>query len=179
MSKKVVIISSTPRLNGNSQILCEAFKNGAVDAGNEVEFISLRENKINYCTGCYACRKIGKCVQNDGMNEILEKMLEADVLVFGTPIYMYSVSGQLKTFLDRILPHYKDLKNKDLYYIATCAENDKKAIEGSVTTINGFLECAKGVTLKKVVYGIDLHGVGESANSKFYNEAYELGKKII
>ena len=106
-------------------------------------------------------------------------MLAADVLVFSTPIYMYSVSGQLKTFMDRILPHYKDLKDKDLYYIATCAENDRKAIEGSITTIKGFLECAKGVSLKEVVYGIDLHGEGEAANSKFYNEAYELGKKII
>ena len=178
MSKKVVIISSTPRKNGNSQILCQAFEKGAIDAGNDVELISLRENKINYCTGCYGCRKIGKCVQNDGMNEILEKMLNADVLVFGTPIYMYDVSGQLKTFFDRILPHYKDFKNTDLYYIATCAENNTKVIEASVITIKGFLECAKGITLKEVIYGIDLHGQGEATESKFYNQAYELGKNI-
>ena len=88
MSKKVVIISSTPRKNGNSQILCEAFEKGAKETGNDVELISLRENRINYCVGCYGCRKTGKCVQKDGMNEILDKMLDADVLVFGTPIYL-------------------------------------------------------------------------------------------
>lgn len=178
MSKKVLIISSTPRKNGNSQILCEAFEKGAKETGNDVELISLRENRINYCVGCYGCRKTGKCVQKDGMNEILDKMLDADVLVFGTPIYMYDVCGQLKTFIDRILPKYKEIKDKDMYYIATCAEEDKNAIERSILTINGLLDCVENVTLKKVVYGIGLHGTGEATNSNSYNEAYELGKNI-
>lgn len=178
MDKKVIIISSTPRKNGNSQILSEAFAKGAIENNNKVEFISLRENKINYCIGCYGCRKTGKCVQNDGMNEIIEKILNSDVVVFSSPIYMYDISGQLKVFMDRLLPHYADFENIDLYYIATCAENNPKAIKSSVETIKGFLECAKGITLKDVIYGIDLHGTGEAANSKFYNEAYELGKSI-
>ena len=178
MSKKVVIISSTPRKNGNSQILCEAFEKGAKESGNEVELISLRENRINYCVACYGCSTTGKCVQKDGMNEILDKMLEADVLVLATPIYMYDVCGQLKTFIDRILPKYTEIKNKDLYYIATCAENDKNAIVASIQTIQGLLECVENVELKEVVYGIGLHGVGEATNSKSYKEAYELGKNI-
>lgn len=178
MSKKVVIISSTPRKNGNSQILCEAFEKGAKEAGNEVDLISLRENRINYCVACYGCQNTGRCVQNDGMNEILDKMLEADVLVLATPIYMYDVCGQLKTFIDRNLPKYEEIKNKDMYYIATCAENDKNAIESSILTIKGLLECFEDVRLKDVVYGIGLHGQGEATNSKFYNEAYELGKSI-
>ena len=178
MHKKVIIISSTPRKNGNSQILSEAFAKGAIENNNEVELISLRENKINYCIGCYGWRKTGKCVQNDGMNEIIEKMLNSDVVVFSSPIYMYDISGQLKAFMDRLLPHYADFKDIDLYYIATCAENNTKAIESSVVTIKGFLECAKGINLKDVIYGIDLHAAGESANSRFYNHAYELGKNI-
>ncbi len=178
MNKKVLIISSTPRKNGNSQILCEAFEKGAKESGHNVELISLRENRINYCIACYGCSNTGRCVQNDGMNEILDKMLEADVLVFATPIYMYDVCGQLKTFIDRILPKYEEIKDKDMYYIATCAENDTNAIESSILTINGLLECVENVTLKKVVYGIGLHGTGEATNSKSYDEAYDLGKNV-
>lgn len=178
MNKNVVIISSTPRKNGNSQILSEAFAKGANESGNKVELISLRENKINYCLACYGCRNTGKCVQNDGMNEILDKIIAADVLVFATPIYMYDVCGQLKTFIDRIFPKYEEIKDKDLYYIATCAENNNKAIESSILTIEGFLECVENVTLKNVIYGIGLHETGEATNSKFYSETYELGKKV-
>ena len=178
MNKKVIIISSTPRKNGNSQILCEAFEKGAKESGNEVELISLRKNKINYCEACYGCRKTGKCVQKDGMNEILEKMLEADVLVLATPIYMYDVCGQLKTFIDRILPKYTEIKNKDLYFIATCAENDKNAISSAIQTVQGLIDCLEEVELKDVIYGTGLYDVGEAANSKTYSEAYQLGKNI-
>lgn len=178
MSKKVVIISSTPRKNGNSQILCEAFEKGAKETGNEVELISLRENKINYCMACYGCRKTGKCVQNDGMNEILDKMMEAEVLVLATPIYMYDVCGQLKAFIDRFLPKYTEIRNKDLYFIATCAENNKEAISSAIQTVNGLIDCLDDVELKQVIYGTGLYDVGEAEGSKAYNEAYELGKNI-
>lgn len=178
MGKKVVIISSTPRKNGNSHVLCEAFEKGAKESGNEVELISLRENKINYCVACYGCKDTGLCVQKDGMNEILNKIISADVLVLASPIYMYDVCGQLKTFIDRIFPKYKEIKNKEIYLIATCAEEEKEVIYGSIQTINGLIECLEDVKLKNVVYGTGLHGIGEAINSEAYNEAYELGKNV-
>lgn len=178
MGKKVVIISSTPRLNGNSHKLCEEFKRGAEETGNEVELISLRENKINYCIACYSCRNTGKCFQNDGMNEIIEKMIDADVLVFATPIYFYDVAGQLKTFIDRILPQYTKIRDKDFYFIATCADGRKEAISSSLQTINGFLDCVSNVNLKGVVYGTGLYNVGEAENSNKSKEAYQMGKNI-
>ena len=178
MNKKVVIISATPRVNGNSHVLSEEFKKGAEESGNSVELISLRENKINYCIGCYYCQSNGKCFQNDGMNEILEKIVEADVLVFATPIYFYDVNGQLKTFIDRIFPKYEKIQNKDLYLIATAGENEKEVVSGAINTIQGFLECVENVSLKGVVYGVGLHGVGEAKNSPIAQEAYEMGKNI-
>lgn len=178
MSKKVVIISSTPRVNGNSHVLSKEFKRGAEDAGNEVELISLRENKINYCIGCYYCQSNGRCFQNDGMNEILEKIVEADVLVFATPVYFYDVVGQMKTFIDRIFPKYEKIENKDMYLIATAGENDKEAVSGAVNTINGFLDCVENVKLKGVLYGIGLHEVGEAEKSDKAIEAYEMGRNI-
>ena len=178
MSKKVLIISATPRVNGNSHVLSEKFKMGAIEAGHEVEIISLRENKINYCIGCYYCQNNGKCFQNDGMNEILEKMVAADILVFATPVYFYDVVGQMKTFIDRIFPQYEKIENKDMYLIATAGENDKEAVSGAINTIKGFLDCVENVKLKGVLYGIGLHGVGEAENSEKAKEAYEMGKNI-
>lgn len=178
MSKKVIIISSTPRKNGNSHRLCEEFKKGAIDSGNEAEIISLRENKINYCIGCYACKKTGKCFQKDGMNEILEKMINADVLVFATPIYFYDISGQLKTFIDRTIPQYSNIRNKDLYFIVTCADGRKEAAYSAIETIKGFLACVSNVKLKDIIYGTGLYDIGDVENSKPSEEAYRIGKNI-
>lgn len=71
--KKVLIISSSPRKGGNSDLLCDEFARGAAETGHEVEKIRLAEKKVGYCTGCYACRKLNKCVQNDDANDLLRK----------------------------------------------------------------------------------------------------------
>ena len=65
--KKVVVINSTPRVNGNSEVLAKEFARGAMDAGHEVEIINLREHNLNYCIGCYACHSTGKCFHKDKM----------------------------------------------------------------------------------------------------------------
>ena len=79
--KKVLIISASPRKGGNSDLLCDEFARGAAEVGHEVEKIRLAEKKVGYCTGCYACQKLNRCVQNDDANELVEKMLAADVIV--------------------------------------------------------------------------------------------------
>lgn len=80
--KKVLILSGSPRRNGNSDTLCDRFALGATEAGHTVEKIFLKDKKIGYCTGCGYCFNAHKCSQKDDMTEIIEKMLEADVLVF-------------------------------------------------------------------------------------------------
>ena len=94
--KKVLIISASPRKGGNSDLLCDEFARGAAEAGHEVEKIRLAEKKVGYCTGCYACQKLNRCVQNDDANELVEKMLSADVIVLAMPVYFYSMDAQLK-----------------------------------------------------------------------------------
>ena len=78
--KKVLIISSTPRVNGNSEILCEEFLRGAKESGNIVELIKLRQKKIGYCIGCQVCYSNGVCFQKDDMNEILNKMVKSKMV---------------------------------------------------------------------------------------------------
>ncbi|MGM9665282.1 MAG: flavodoxin family protein, partial [Eubacteriales bacterium] len=99
MSKKVIIISSSPRKNGNSDTLAAEFEKGAASAGNTVEKINVRELDLKFCIGCQFCQTHGTCVQKDSMNGLYEKIQNADVIVFATPVYYYAVSGQLKTFL--------------------------------------------------------------------------------
>lgn len=91
--KKVLVINSTPRVNGNSEVLAKEFARGAVDAGHEVEIINLREHNLNYCVGCYACHQTGKCFYKDKMNDFIELLKGADVILFATPVYFYSMSG--------------------------------------------------------------------------------------
>ena len=79
--KKVLIISASPRKGGNSDLLCDEFARGAAEAGHAVEKIRFAEKKVGYCTGCYACQKLNRCVQNDDANELVEKMLSADVII--------------------------------------------------------------------------------------------------
>ena len=109
MSKKVLIISASPRKDGNSDLLCNQFLKGALSAGHHAEKIALREHQINYCLGCGVCNTSHKCVQKDGMGELLNKMVEADVIVLATPVYFYSMDGQLKTFIDRTVPRYNEI----------------------------------------------------------------------
>ena len=117
MSKKVLILSGSPRKGGNSDVLCDAFMKGAQEAGNEVEKIFLRSKKIGYCNACYYCKKSGGvCAIKDDMAEILEKMHWADVIVMASPVYFYSIDAQMKTVIDRTVAQWTQIKNKEFYY---------------------------------------------------------------
>ena len=90
MSKKVLILSSSPRRNGNSDLLCNEFMRGAAEAGHQVEKIFLKDKHINYCTGCSVCSMYGKpCPQKDDAAEVVEKMIVADVIVMATPVLLH------------------------------------------------------------------------------------------
>ena len=87
--KNVLIISASPRKNGNSDILCDRFAEGAKESGNKVEKVFLAGKNIGYCRGCEVCNNTHKCVMKDDMAEILGKMVDADVIVLSTPVYFY------------------------------------------------------------------------------------------
>ena len=78
--KRVIVISTSLRHGSNSDILADKFVEGALSAGNNVEKISLAGKEIQFCRGCFACQKLGRCVIKDDVNDIMAKVLEADVL---------------------------------------------------------------------------------------------------
>ena len=92
--KKVIVISTSLRAGSNSDMLADKFIEGALQAGHEVEKISLIGKDIRFCRGCLACQKLGKCVINDDVDAIMQKVLHADVIVWATPIYYFEMSGQ-------------------------------------------------------------------------------------
>lgn len=175
--KNVMVISSTPRVNGNSEILAKEFARGARDAGHNVEVVNLRDYKLNYCIGCYACKKTGKCIHKDGMNELSQKLLAADVIVLATPVYFYSMSGQLKVFVDRLVPIYEQIR-ADIYLIATQWDEDVKIMENTLEAIRGCTrDCLENCPEKGVICGAGLCDVNEaSAREDYMSQAYDFGK---
>ena len=178
MSKNILIISSSPVKDGNSDTLCNKFMEGAISSGNQVEKINLREHTINHCRGCGYCSTTdyNGCCQKDDMAAILDKMLEADVIVFGTPVYFYAMCGQMKTFIDRCCARYPKIKDKDFYFLITAAETDKKMLERTVEEFRGFLDCVEDCKEKGILYGAGVWKKGEVNNTNYPQHAFEMGK---
>lgn len=177
-NKKVLIITSSLREQSNSNLLAEAFKEGTEEQGNKVELISLKENRIAPCVGCGSCQVHGQCFMKDKLNDILDKVIDSDILVFASPTYYYSISGTLKNFIDRTYAKYNKIKNKDFYFIGSSADTSKESIDGALETVKGFLRCVDNVKLKGIIYGTGLNDQGEAKYSESLKQAYELGKNI-
>jgi len=179
MAKKVLILSASPRKGGNSDLLCDQFMLRAKEAGNQAEKIFLRDKSINHCVACGACQSNGgKCVQKDDMAEVLDKMIAADAIVMATPVYFYTMNGQMKTLIDRAYARYTKITDKELYFIMAAAVNSKAALERTVEGFRGFATCLTGAKEKGVIYGTGAWTKGDIKGSKAMTEAYEMGKKI-
>ena len=176
---KVLIISSSPRKGGNSDVLCDQFAKGAEEAGNHVEKIFINSKKINFCRGCGVCNTTHKCVQKDDMEEILDKMVKADVIVMATPVYFYTMNGQMKTLIDRSVPRYTEISNKDFYFIVAAADDNRDNMEKTLEGFRGFTEdCLEGAREKGVIYGTGAWQIGDIKNSPAMEEAYNAGRSI-
>ena len=176
MNKKVLVLSASPRRGGNSDLLCDQFIKGSLEAGLSAEKIFLKNKEINYCTGCGACFSGKGCSQKDDMGEILEKMIEADVIVMATPVYFYTMDGQMKTLIDRTCPRYTEISHKEFYFIVTAADNSKQNLERALERFRAFTYCLEEPKEKGIVYGTGAWNIGDIKASQAMNQAYEMGK---
>ena len=177
--KKVLIISTSLRNNSNSDILAKSFGDGATAAGNEVEYVTLRDKKMEFCRGCFACQRLGKCVIKDDSNAIVDKMAEADVIVWATPVYYYSMSGQMKTLIDRANSLYaRDIKLQTVYLLATATENESYTPEGTVKGVQGWIDCFEGVTFGGVVFAGGVTDPGDIRDKEQLSVACKMGADI-
>ena len=177
--KKVIVISTSLGGGSNSDMLADKFIEGAQAAGNEVEKITLSGKSIGFCKGCLACQKLGKCVIDDDANAIMQKVLEADVVCWATPIYYYEMSGQMKVLIDRMNAMYSlDYKFRDVYMLTTAAEDEPEVPKRAEAGLTGWIDCYPKSRLAGTLFcgGVDAPRTIEG-NAKL-QEAYQLGKNI-
>ncbi|MBR6523513.1 MAG: flavodoxin family protein [Clostridia bacterium] len=178
MSKKVLVLSGSPRINGNSDILCDEFMRGAIENGNAVEKIRIAEKNIGFCRACYACKDAGVCLVKDDMAEVLQKMIDADIIVLASPIYFYSVNAQLKALMDRTFARGLEIKNKEFYYIVTAGDSRTEFSSTALACFRGYADCFEGSREMGIIRGMGVSEKGDVKNTEAITEAYELGKNV-
>lgn len=178
MSKKVLILSASPRKGGNSDLLCDEFLKGALEAGHKAEKLFLKQKNIGYCTGCGVCFGGKPCSQKDDMQEVLEKMIDVDVIVMATPVYFYTMNGQMKTLIDRTCARYQEISNKEFYFIVAAADGSKALMQRTIEAFRGFTSCLSNPHEKGIVYGTGAWQIGDIKGKPAMNEAYIMGKNV-
>lgn len=180
MSKRILVLSTSPRIGGNSETLADVFIKGAEEAGHETKKICLYDKKIEFCKGCLGCQTTGKCILRDDAERIIAQMKAMDVLVFATPIYFYEMSGQMKTLLDRTNPLFPaEYEFRDIYLLAISADEEESSMEAAVKGLEGWISCFEKSRLAGVVRGTgaDKKGAIEECGEAL-SAAYEMGRNV-
>ena len=190
--KNILIISGGGRPNGNTAQLIAAFKRGAEEAGHAVELVSLLKTEVRGCLGCNACRYGKPCVQKDGFNELAPRIKAADLVVFASPLYFWTVSARLKALVERFyciaeedenppLGRYEKSPVRDSALLMTSADNlfwtfEQAASYYQFAIVNyiGFHD--RGMLLAGGCGGTN--GAPEIAKTGHLLAAYEFGKRI-
>jgi multimeric flavodoxin WrbA len=177
--KKILVLHSSARKHGNTDLLVDEFIRGALEAKNTVDKEYIGFMKINGCLNCNACkRNDGKCVQHDDMVPIYDKLQEADIIVFASPVYFYNVNTQMKAVMDRTYAFEKSWKNKQTWLIATGAAPEQKFMETMITNFKQFSGCFEGFSVGGIIIGYGTPVKGDIKNNPAMQQAYEAGKNI-
>ena len=181
MSKKIIILNGSPRKNGNTTALTAEFTKGAEEAGNTVTEFFLSSMNINGCKGCFGGGKNpdSPCVQKDDMEKIYPVYKEADIVVLASPLYYWTISGQLKTAFDRLFavaecdPNYRNPKKQSVLIMAA----EGAGFEESEHWYDHLKKHIGWHSLGKVLCGYVMQP-GDIEGKKELVDAYELGKSI-
>lgn len=134
MSKKIVVITGSPRKKGNSIAMTDAFIKAAEEKGHSITRFDAAAMNVGGCHACESCYKTGKaCTFDDAFNQIAPAVLEADVIVFTMPVYWYSIPAQIKAVIDKLYSFCvagKDIAGKECALIACCEEDDMSVLDG-------------------------------------------------
>ena len=132
--KKIVVITGSPRKNGNSLAMTEAFIKAAEALGHSVKRFDAAEMNVQGCRACQTCYSTGNaCTFDDDFNTIADDILAADAIVFSMPVYWYSIPAQIKCVIDKMYSFCvaeKDYAGKECALIACCEENDMTVLDG-------------------------------------------------
>jgi multimeric flavodoxin WrbA len=186
---KVLAIMGSPRRRSNTEILLDKALEGAKEAGAEVEKVLVSKLKISPCLEIYACLKDGDCSIKDDMQLLYKKLLEADHIIFASPIFFYGITSQAKAVIDRcqalwVRRHVLDMGKDDKRvrrgaFISVGATRGTKLFDGAVLTVRYFFD-AVGVKYSGdlLVRGIDNKGqIGEHPEA--LEDAFRLGQELV
>ena len=176
---KIVILTGSPRKCGNTDVLAQAFADGA-KINNDVEIINVCDFKVNPCMGCNSCftREGNKCFQNDAMQEIYAKLSQADMLVIASPVYFYGISAQLKAVIDRIhTPTRKTFKIKSLALLLTAGSTKSSVFDAIAKQYELILDYFHFEDKGRIFVG-GVNDKGAIAGREELGQAYALGKSI-
>lgn len=138
-----------------------------------------RRRKSPHCPGCYYCAAHGgECVYKDDMAGVLQKMIDADILVPASPVYFYSIDARLKAVIDRTVARRLDVKNKEFYYIATPADPNRAFADTTLACFRGYADCVEGAVEKGVIIGSGVYEAGEVRDTQAMADAYNMGKNV-
>ena len=184
---KILGIMGSPRIGGNSDILLDLALSGAESAGADVEKIILNKKKISGCQDCKKCNETGLCVLKDDMPEIHKKILEADAIVHSVPVYFWSMTAQMKAYLDRWCAffdanwrwhksYYPLMKGKGIGLITVCGDPDNHVGDPIVNCFKPTADFGKLRWIGTVMASASEKGeIAKNETAK--QEAYELGRK--
>ena len=173
---KIVVLEGSPNKKGSSNQLAGCFIQGAEEAGHTVTVIDAAHADIHPCTGCIHCGYEGPCVQKDDMEQFRGEILEADMMVFVTPLYYYGMSAQLKILIDRFCAFNSSIQRKHMKSaLLTAAWNGDNwtfdALEAHYKTLVRYLN----LTDMGMVLGKGCGTPAMTERSKYPRQAYELG----
>ncbi len=175
---KVLGIVCSPRLGGNTEILLRESLAEAQKVGAEVELVALAQKTISPCDGCRSCYETKRCRVGDDMQDIYLKLLEADGIIFGTPVYFWTVSAQAKALIDRtyLLLNEHRLRNKLGAVVIT---KGRTGSTGAFTVFNNFFYIQRMIMVRSAI-GLSDREKGQVRNDKqAISEAQALGRAMV
>ena len=177
--KKILVVYASPRKNGNSTILAQAFCKGAEESGNSVTKYNLADKNIGNCLACDHCQhNHGKCIQQDDMAELIELLQSHDTLAIASPVYYLGIPGKLKTVIDRTYAESaigRKIKNAVLL-TAAC----KKEPEVTEVVVDYYKKlCAYlGWNNLGSISALGVNAAGEVLDTEYVNHSYLLGRQM-
>ena len=179
MSDNIVILSGSPRKNGNTDRLAAAFREGAESAGKNVALFRVADMKIGGCKGCNHCfQEKGACVQKDDMLLVLDALKKADALVLASPVYYFSVSAQIKLAIDRTYALISDKPPIErTALLLTCGDNSTSAADAAVAMYNSIRSFSKWDDAGTII-AAGLHAPDGIEGRDELEKAKALGREI-
>lgn len=176
---KVLVITGSAHKNGTTAILTENFINGATEAGHDVSRFDAAFKKIHPCIACEKCHKTNTgCAFKDDMEELNPQLLEADAIIFVSPIYYYAMNAQIKAVIDRFYANDAALhRNKKTALMLTMEDDTLESANGAITSFKGMAKFLQW-DIAGIISGLSCGNVDALDKTDYPKQAYELGKNL-